>query len=410
MVVEVQDTQDRRWVGYSIDSPRRAGAAWSERPRGQRDLRLDLFRGLALIFIFIDHTSSNVISYFTLRSFAFCDAAEVFIFISGMAAAIAYGGVLRRGGPLQATAQIYRRIWQLYVAHIFSFVAYTALVTFALNGANNPAMAASLGESVFLSQPSVAIAELLVLGFQPSFFFILPLYMLLLAVFPPVLLLIRRRPLVAISISAALYLTEHWFGWTLHLYPDHQPWGFSPLAYQFLFVVGAVCGHLASTGRRLLSEKGWIYAVAGAIVAACAAVSFSHSLHSMYESFPVLLPDLPWGSVDGKRDLSLLRLVNFLALAIVAARLVRRDAAFLAGPVARPVVLCGQNSLPIFCIGILLSTVGSFLLDYVSDRLRMQFLVIFAGVVIMIGTALLITWYKRMGRVGASLPAMAATE
>ena len=230
---------------------------WSERaiqpeprPRPQRDLRLDLFRGLALIFIFIDHTSSNVISYFTLRSFAFCDAAEVFIFISGMAAAIAYGGVLERGGPLQATAQIYRRIWQLYVAHIFAFVAYTALVTFALNGANNPAIAASLGESVFLSQPSVAIAELLVLGFQPSFFFILPLYMLLLAVFPPVLLLIRRRPLVAIGISAALYLAEHRFGWTLHLYPDHQPWGFSPLAYQFLFVVGAVCGHLASSGDR----------------------------------------------------------------------------------------------------------------------------------------------------------------
>ena len=57
-----------------------------------------------------------------------------------------------------------------------------------------------------------------------------------------------------------------------------------------------------------------------------------------------------------------------------------------------------------------LASAGSFLLDYVSDRLREQFPVIFAGVAIMIGTASLITWYKRMGRVGASLPAMAATE
>lgn len=380
------------------------------RQRPQRDLRLDFFRGLALFFIFIDHTSSNVVTYFTLQAFAFCDATEVFIFISGVAAALAYGRVLERRGPLQATARIYRRIWQLYVAHVFVFVAYTALVTSVLDAADNPAMAASLGENAFLSQPSVAISELLVLGFQPSFFFILPLYMLLLAVLPPVLLLIRWRPFLTLGLSAALYLAEHRFGWTLYLYPDHHPWGFSPLAFQFLFFTGVVCGHLMSSGRRILPERRWIYAVAGTIVAVCAVISFSHSMHAMYESFRPLFPDVPWGAVDAKRDLSLLRLVNFFALAIVAAWLVRRDVAFLAGPFARPVVLCGQNSLPIFCLGILLSTLGGYILDHITDRLRVQLLVIFAGVAIMICVAFLITWYKQMGRAGAGLPAVAATE
>ncbi len=99
--------------------------------RSGRDLRLDLFRGLSLIFIFVDHVPDNVLSYLTLQSFSFCDAAEVFIFISGYAAAIVYGKALQRRGSVIATAQIYRRVWQLYVAHIFLFVIFAALVFYA---------------------------------------------------------------------------------------------------------------------------------------------------------------------------------------------------------------------------------------------------------------------------------------
>ena len=79
-------------------------------PSQQRDLRLDFFRGLALIFIFIDHIPENVLSYFTPQAFQFYDAAEVFIFISGYTAALVYGRTLasraessvcrrQKGGP-----------------------------------------------------------------------------------------------------------------------------------------------------------------------------------------------------------------------------------------------------------------------------------------------------------------------
>src|SRR2546430_8886968 len=96
--------------------------------RSGRDLRLYLFRGLSLIFIFVDHVPDNVLSYLTLQSFSFCEAAEVFIFISGYAAAIVYGKAIQRRGSIIATAQIYRRVWQLYIAHIFLFVIFAALV------------------------------------------------------------------------------------------------------------------------------------------------------------------------------------------------------------------------------------------------------------------------------------------
>src|SRR5215469_7613923 len=97
------------------------GAAPAASRKG-RDLRLDFFRGLSLFFIFIDHIPANFLGYFTLRSIAFSDAAEVFIFISGYTAALVYGRSLYQRGALFATAQVWRRVWQLYVAHIFLFV------------------------------------------------------------------------------------------------------------------------------------------------------------------------------------------------------------------------------------------------------------------------------------------------
>ncbi|HVO14187.1 MAG TPA: OpgC domain-containing protein, partial [Alphaproteobacteria bacterium] len=48
--------------------------------RVPRDLRLDFFRGLALVFIFFDHIPGNLVSWLTVRNYAFSDATEMFIF------------------------------------------------------------------------------------------------------------------------------------------------------------------------------------------------------------------------------------------------------------------------------------------------------------------------------------------
>ena len=97
-----------------------------------RDLRLDFFRGLALICIFIDHIPENYLNYFTLSAIGFFDAAEVFIFISGFTAALVYGRALAVRGGLIASLQVLRRAWQLYVAHIFLFVIFIAEVSYTV--------------------------------------------------------------------------------------------------------------------------------------------------------------------------------------------------------------------------------------------------------------------------------------
>ena len=60
-----------------------------------RDLRLDLFRGLALWLIFLDHIPSNIVNWITIRNYGFSDATQIFVFISGYTAAFVYGRAMR---------------------------------------------------------------------------------------------------------------------------------------------------------------------------------------------------------------------------------------------------------------------------------------------------------------------------
>src|ERR1041384_4342655 len=88
-----------------------------------RDIRLDLFRGLALWFIFVDHIPTNVVSWFTVRNYGFSDATEIFVFISGYTAVIAYARMMQREGWVRAAARAYRRVWQRHVPHTLRSLA-----------------------------------------------------------------------------------------------------------------------------------------------------------------------------------------------------------------------------------------------------------------------------------------------
>src|ERR1700679_4210290 len=167
-----------------------------------RDYRLDFFRGLALLFIFIDHIPDNTVSYFTLRSFAFCDAAEVFIFISGYTAALVYAPVFDREGIAMGVARIYRRIWQLYVAHICLFMVFNAEVAYTLKFLYNPLFADELQVGDYLNDPGEAFIRVLTLQFQPSLLNILPLYIVLLLGLPALIFCIRRNVLIGLIPSA----------------------------------------------------------------------------------------------------------------------------------------------------------------------------------------------------------------
>src|SRR5215831_16191234 len=103
----------------SASAARYGGADADPNQHSRRDLRLDLFRGLSLLVIFIDHIPNNVLCYLTLHSIAFSDAAEVFMVFSADASATVDGSPVLRQGAMPSTRQIYPRICVRSVAHIF---------------------------------------------------------------------------------------------------------------------------------------------------------------------------------------------------------------------------------------------------------------------------------------------------
>ena len=362
-----------------------------------RDLRLDFFRGLALFFIYIDHIPNNPLSYFTLQGIGFSDAAEVFIFISGYTAALVYGRTILSRGALLATAQVWRRVWQLYVAHIFLFVIFTAEVSYTLVGLENPLYAEELRVTDFLTEPHIAILNALVLRFQPTFLDILPLYIVLLAVFPVVLLLLRRGMWAALLPALALYVAVQIWGFAPTGYPADQHWFFNPLAWQVLFVIGAALGFTRAAGRpHPLPPTRLPAAIAIVVLGACITVALSWRLHGLWDAFPALFVRMIW-PVD-KTNLGPLRLVNFLALAMVVTHFVRPETSFLHSRAAAFVTVCGRHSLQIFCLGILLSVLAHLVLSEVGRSAGLIAAANIVGIGLMIGTALVLDWYKTSER------------
>src|ERR1043166_857251 len=94
----------------------------------QRDLRLDLFRGLANWLMFLGHVSTSVLAWCSFRNYGFSDGADLFVFISGYTSALVFGRQMVEEGFAFGTSRLYRRVWQIYTAHILLFVIYLASV------------------------------------------------------------------------------------------------------------------------------------------------------------------------------------------------------------------------------------------------------------------------------------------
>src|SRR6202023_1737888 len=91
-------------------------------PPPGRDIRLDLFRGLANWAIFLDHIPHEVLSWVTTKNYGFSDAADLFVFISGYTAAYVFGRIMIERGCAAAASGLIRRASELYTAHMILLV------------------------------------------------------------------------------------------------------------------------------------------------------------------------------------------------------------------------------------------------------------------------------------------------
>lgn len=255
---------------------RTAPAAGSFRQTATRPrfLRVDLWRGVAILFIFINHLPANPLQAWTTTPHGFSDTAVWFFFLSGFVARLVYSRVVREQGLAAASAKIARRLVELYACHIFLALVFIGTAWLLVHG-TEPAPVWLTKPAGLLAGQSPGAALVGALTFQLNGFCInvLPSYLVLLALFLGTTALERRFRVPPMLVALALFGLNVVFRRQFF-----ATWSFNPLSWQLLFHLG---GWVYDRRDRLVSG-GWrtatVLALAWAALLTCTFVRHAHDL------------------------------------------------------------------------------------------------------------------------------------
>lgn len=383
----------------------------------QRDPRLDFYRGIAMFIILVAHIPTNAWANWIPARFGFSDATEIFVFCSGMASAIAFGGTFARRGWLMGTARVIFRCWQVYWAHIALFFTVAAMMAaLDLYGSYEGSYVGELNLVPFFENTEQQIVGIFTLTYVPNFFDILPMYLVVLALMPVMMALVRVNFWLAAAFSVALWLAAG-FG-NLHLpaepFSDRE-WFFNPFAWQLLFFTGfglmrgwipkppvtktlvwiAVAVLVLSLPFASWKVVSWIDAIAPQL---------GMKLHAVWEGLDQMRNDTGFDPRD-KTDFAILRYVHFLSLAFLAWAAAGDSGRHLvalrdgvAGPVwqavSAAITKVGQQSLAVFVFSMAAARLLGFVLD-LTGRSAFTFMVInLCGFLLITLVAYAAAWFK----------------
>ncbi|MFK7837741.1 MAG: OpgC family protein [Sulfitobacter sp.] len=397
-----------------IPSP--AVAAAQAAPR-VRDLRLDFFRGIAMFIILMAHTPGNKFTLWIPARWGFSDATEIFVFCSGMASAIAFGGAFQRSGWFLGTARVLFRVWQVYWAHVGLFFATLALCVFLtdldITGRNY------WGQlnlwMIFVESDkwdnSNMLLSFMTLRWVPNYFDILPMYMVVLLMMPIVMALAR----IDLRLVAAFVIGVWLMGQTallgsfglghLHLEFPAEPWTtrtwfFNPFGWQLIFFTG------------FAFMRGWL-PKPPVTTTLLAIAAFLVILNVPFSSIGVREFGFEWARdlrkayqpLIDKSDFGILRYVHFLSLAYLVWVLAGDKGNNLLpsgnGAVGRGwnkvlavILKVGQQSLAVFVVSMFTARFLGFLMDIWGRDWPTTILVNLFGAIVLVAVAFGAGWFK----------------
>lgn len=227
-----------------------------------RDPRLDMFRGLALVMIFINHVPGTIYETFTNRNYGFSDSAEAFVFMSGMAAGLAYSASFRSGNLWTAITRVWARARQLYFVHIAITMLCLAIFAGAALWFDLPVVLLKNNVEPVLGHPLQALIGIPLLTHQLGYLNILPLYAVLLVATPLFIIIGLRRPWLTLALSIALWMLAGQFRINLPNFPNSGGWFFNPFSWQVLFVIGLLSGMAMKNGTSFVPFSRALYSAA----------------------------------------------------------------------------------------------------------------------------------------------------
>jgi hypothetical protein len=359
---------------------------FDQKNRIRRDLRVDFFRGLALITIFVDHVPHNRWAAITQQNFGFSDAAELFVALAGFSAVLAYGRYFDKTVSAEGLRKIGYRIATIYVYHVGTLPIVAAMLLMISRVAGDMTLRELTSFEPLLSGDLTAVFGAVLLLIQPIFFDILPLYVVLLAVFPILYALLKESIPLGLAISA--------LPWALtQVAPLNFPtasgegWYFNPFAWQFLLALGMAAA--VKSQRKELHPSAYLIALAFMVLIV------SLALRAPWTRWPLHLGEAPfpldsYGALMVKTTLGPVRLLHFIAFGYLLLVVIPPRAAWLKTRAARAFADAGRNSLDVFCLGVILSVLGGALVVAMGYGALVQSWVTTAGAsaLLLFGTAL----------------------
>lgn len=337
---------------------------------------VDFWRGVALVMIFINHVPGNVFSYYTLRNYAISDAAELFVFLAGWSLSFVAGAPDKRVSVTGLWFRLWSRAFVIYQAQLCISLIALAILAIAAISRSNPLFLEWLNSGAAFYDPPRAYIGLALLTYQLSYFNILPLYVALLLLAPPMIGLALWSKRGALAASFTLYVVALATGLRLPSWPSEDQWYFNPLCWQVLLVLGFVAAELRTNTKCLeVVRRSVPFAIAVLIAGAAATLLQFHP-------DPASVPRPRAFFLFDKTFLSPARLISLIALIVafhgVFSYIMEWVRYF-------PGFLCslGRNSLPVFCVASLLALVGQILRFIIDGGLKIDIAIVVSGLVMM---------------------------
>jgi hypothetical protein len=335
------------------------------------------------------------VNWITTRNYGFSDAADLFVFISGYTASFVYARMMIERGFIVGATRLFKRVWQLYVAHIILFVFYIVSIGYVAYRFKDVDIVNEFNVVGLVENSIETLRQGLLLKFKPLNLDVLPLYIVLMAFFPPVLWLMLRRPNLTMLGSIALWLVARQFGWNLPGFPGGE-WYFNPFCWQLLFVFGSWCALGGATQAASIISSP----VATWLCIAYLVFAMLMTFAGRFPDFGAWFPQWLVGAFNpnDKTNLAWYRFLHFVVIVVLTVKFVKKDWPGLEWRIWEPVIKCGQQSLAVFCVGVFLSFVGHFVLTLSYGSLWAQIGVSIAGIAIMTVVAYYIDWSKKQDK------------
>jgi hypothetical protein len=349
---------------------------------------VDFWRGFALATIFINHIPGIFYSRFTHAKLSFSDSAEIFVFLAGWA--LRYTTRSLDGRPVYLMLRLGGRAIEIYVAHIVITMIAIAMLAASATLLSNPQLLEWHHAAALFQEPVPTHLGLSLLTFQLDYFNILPLYVVLMTAGPMFAILDRHSPNILLLLSVLIYLVTLSTPVRIPTWPVDGQWFFNPLGWQLVFVLGFVLAREDGVGsfvRRHIVIIRWLSLP---IVLASALIVWNG-----WWADPTATPQPRLFFISDKTYVTPLRLVQFLALIAIA------TAVYPAVKRAVPSVveflsILGRHSLPVFCVGSILSLAGHITRFVYEPDLVLDSVVVISGIAVMALTAQLAEWHQQM--------------